>query len=392
MSGFSVPSPEQRQIEVEKPPLHIIGLGAVGRFVAYNLASIHPQSSIHLTFANWEALRGMKYEANRSVVLESHEDGKLFQKSGFNVELINPPEIEDGETPGLYPQLVEDKKHIFMLVVVVRAHTAIAAIKALRHRLTRQSTICFLQSGLGVVEAVICAVFEDPRNRPTYLVGILSHGLSAIKSGGFVHTGVGEITISRLPRTFDSNMTGVTPASFRDIYAPSESSKYLLKIMKECTPLNVKLVSHDEVYILQLEKMAINCVINPLTAIYELQNGDLLKYGHIQHVMRILLLEISQVFCSLPQVRALPNVTELFNVKRLENAVRHIADKTANNCSSMRQDFLRGKGPGEIEFLNGWIVRQGEQLGIDCSANSTIVQTIYDLAKKPIQADSKKGE
>ena len=389
-SSFSVPGPEQHQIEVGKQPLHIVGFGGVGRFVAYNLASIHPPSSIHLTFATWGQLRGIRYEVNRSIVLKPHEDGNQAQKSGFSVELINPPETEDRKISELYSQIVEDKKHISMLVVCVKAYKAVTAINALRHRLTRQSTICFLQNGLGVVEAVNSAVFTDPQTRPTYLVGIVSHGVLAIKSGDFVHSGVGDITISRTPRTFGSSMTNTTPASFRDKYAPSESSKYLLKMMEDCTPLNVKLVSHDENLLLQLEKLAINCVINPLTAIYGLRNGDLLKYGHIQHVMRLLLSEVSQVLCSLPQVRALPSVTELFEATRLENAVRNIAGKTAKNDSSMRQDFMKGKGPGEIEFLNGWIVRQGEQLGIDCSANSTIVETIYELAKKSIKADSQK--
>ena len=375
-----------------EPPLHVVGLGAVGRFVAYSLACIRPPSSIHLALPTWGQFRELRYEADRSVVLGSNEDGKQSRKSGFPVEVINPPTIEELKTPELYSQVVEDKKHISMLVVCVKAHRAVAAIKALRHRLTRQSTICFLQNGLGVIEAVNSAVFEDPQSRPTYLVGIVSHGVLATTSGDFVHTRAGKITMSRLPRTFDSSMTSVISTGFRDISAPSESAKYMLKIMRECTPLNAKLVSHEENLLLQLEKLAINCVVNPLTAIYGLPNGDLFKYGHIQHVVRLLLSEISQVLCSLPQVRALPNVTKLFGVTRLENAVRDIADKTTKNSDSMTQDFSIGAWAGNSEFLNGWIVRQGEQLGIDCSANSTIVQTIHELAKKSIKPDSQKGK
>ena len=44
----------------------------------------------------------------------------------------------------------------------------------------------------------------------------------------------------------------------------------------------------------------------------------------------------------------------------------------------MREDIRKGRET-EIEYINGWIVRRGRELGIDCVANESITQLV--LAK-----------
>ena len=50
----------------------------------------------------------------------------------------------------------------------------------------------------------------------------------------------------------------------------------------------------------QLEKLAMNCVINSLTVLLNCKNGELLHNYNITRAMRLLLLEVSAVIRALP--------------------------------------------------------------------------------------------
>ena len=58
-----------------------------------------------------------------------------------------------------------------------------------------------------------------------------------------------------------------------------------------------------------------------------------------------------------------------------ENSRRH-----ADQMSSTAQDFARGK-PSEIDFLNGYVVRKGAELGIPTPTNHAL-QVMAKLAER----------
>jgi len=52
-----------------------------------------------------------------------------------------------------------------------------------------------------------------------------------------------------------------------------------------------------------------------------------------------------------------------------------VMSKTSNNLSSMLQDVRAGKQT-EIEYINGYIVRRGEEMGIKCVMNYMLLQLV----------------
>ena len=109
-------------------------------------------------------------------------------------------------------------------------------------------------------------------------------------------------------------------------------------------------------------KLAVNCALNPLTAILRVRNGQLL-----QRPSAAIVLERSVHECA--QVAQAKGVALPFG-DPLEH-VYEVARRTELNTSSMLQDVLRG-APTEIDMINGAVVREGERLGVATQVNDLL--------------------
>jgi 2-dehydropantoate 2-reductase len=116
-------------------------------------------------------------------------------------------------------------------------------------------------------------------------------------------------------------------------------------------------------------KLIINAAINPLTALLRVKNGDLLTNPPARTLMGKLASEATQVAEALAV--ALPFLDTV-------GAVEEVAQRTAENTSSMLQDVLRG-APTEVDAINGAIVRMGEEKGISSPVNQTICSLVKAL-------------
>jgi 2-dehydropantoate 2-reductase len=55
---------------------------------------------------------------------------------------------------------------------------------------------------------------------------------------------------------------------------------------------------------------------------------------------------------------------------------------------SMGQDMQKGRRT-EIEFLNGYVVREGEKVGLACKANAVLTDIVKRVERGELQADPK---
>jgi len=109
-------------------------------------------------------------------------------------------------------------------------------------------------------------------------------------------------------------------------------------------------------------KLAVNCAINPLTALLRIPNGALLDNADALALAEAAAREAAAV--ARAQGIVLPFADPAARV-------REVARATAANRSSMLQDILRG-APSEIEAINGAVVREGERLGVPTPVNRTL--------------------
>lgn len=379
-----------------------MGLGNVGCFVAHSLASRKTRPPITLLLHHRRAYENWR---KRKQKIHLKTNGMDDNKTGFDINVLDNKtwyslpywnesasaqaesdeqnaysqqtenalvDDQDMLSTGRHTKDLEDVSHhkddekIECLIVTTKATNAARAVASVSHRLSPDSTILFLHNGMGVVEEVNEKVFPDPNTRPNYLQGIISHGLKHLRPFHIEYTGVGTTIVGALPSSTNRNLA-------ENDWAPS--MKYLLRTITLTPQLVAVAESPIEVLQCQLEKLAMNCIINPLTAIMDVKNGELLYTYHMDRTIRLLCAEISMVIRSLPELDSVPGIMSRFSAGRLRKLAIKLANATAANTSSMLQD-LQDLKETEIEFINGYIVRRGDESGIRCVLNYMIMQMV----------------
>lgn len=415
--------------------IHLLGTGSIGKLVAHSLRGIPNPPPITLILHRYKLVETWQ-KSKKVITIE--DDGFKVERDGFDVELQQEVrrrhgvELEDGQ-PDVYesgfesrgvrpheaahimerqgqeggvrtadskaPQSEGDKfissEPIHNLIVTTKAPLTVTALSSVRHRLSSTSTICFLQNGMGIIDDVNKHLFPVEEERPNYVQGIISHGANvppevAARDPFFaVHAGHGTIALGLLPRADSSSTSGEAAAaesadapdanprgkraSKTQLWAPS--ARYLLRTLTRTPVLCAVGFAPTELLQLQLEKLAVNSILNPLTSLIDARNGNILYNFALTRTMRLMLAETSLVFRSLPELKGVPNVNTRFSPERLETLVVSVSNKTKDNISSMLADVRAGRRT-EIEYINGYIVRRGEELGIKCVVNYAIMQTI----------------
>jgi 2-dehydropantoate 2-reductase len=125
----------------------------------------------------------------------------------------------------------------------------------------------------------------------------------------------------------------------------------------------------------QWGKLVINAAINPITAILNIPNGDLLKRDAARSLLAFTAREAAAVAVAKGVHLPYPDPVV---------AVEAIARNTAQNISSMLQDVRRG-APTEIDFISGAVVRAGEQTGVSTPVNRTLWHLVKGLVQYSIE-------
>lgn len=321
--------------------IHILGVGNIGKLIAHALVNKEPAAQVTLLLHrsglldDWEAA---------GQTLDIITNGVSNKNGHYDVELVTDS---------------SQNTSIQKIIVATKAARAVSALQQVKHRLSAQSTILFAQNGMGTTEEIEEKVFPESGTRPHFLSSVISHGIYTTGPFSSVHAGQGYVVVgpaASSPRIDDG------------------SQRFIDEVVSS-TLLNSRQVASTELLFIQLEKLTVNAMMNPLTVIFDCQNGDLFTREPILSLMRGLLDEVSNVYQHLPELIGKPEFSERFGNKPLEAIVLDMAKKTAANTSSMLQDVRAGRET-EIDYINGYIVRRGQEVGILCPMNQQLIQMV----------------
>lgn len=206
---------------------------------------------------------------------------------------------------------------------------------------------------------------------------ITSHnGLGALNQGNieFLKTN-NVLNLLTTHGCLKSNNTHITHtgAGFSDlgIQFGMPSNTYIKHITQLLHSTLPDVLWHNSLTEKQWLKLAINCVINPITALFDIKNGDVLNTQFET--------TIDQLLDEVVQIAFLQGVT--LHKQTLVDTVSIVANKTANNSSSMRCDIIE-KRTTEVEYINGYIHRLGLEFGIATQKNTELYQRVLKLSSE----------
>lgn len=332
------------------PTIHILGIGNIGKLFAHSLAIKSERPSLTLLLHR-NPPEEMQVTPQRLCISIKH-DGAWHKQDSYNWEFIS----ENGQQKCSYARSISN------LIVTTKTHKTVKALSMIKHRLTPTSTVLFIHNGMGVIEDVNGLVFPKVQDRPHYLFGIASHGVYSENPSKAVLAGHGSVIIGNP----EIDQGGIS------------ASSYLLRQIVDSELLRASEAPWAEFKLLQLQKLAVNAVINPLTALNNCLNGKIAECssrGDTGNVLECLVSEISQVYCSLPELQGISDIKERFSIENIRNNVIKVASTTAQNRSSMLQDLTAGNET-EVLSINGYIAKRGRELGIECPINEKMVLEI----------------
>jgi 2-dehydropantoate 2-reductase len=200
-----------------------------------------------------------------------------------------------------------------------------------------------MQNGLGNIEIISELVGTEK-----VIGGVTNLGSTLLDAGHVRHAGKGESIIGRID--------GKIPVEMRAIREVFNKVGLQTRISRDIKGL-------------LWSKLIINVGINALTAITRLANGRLIESEWTRRILR----------------DAVTEATRIAKRKRIKliyddplAKVEAVCEATATNISSMLQDVLKKKRT-EIDFINGVIVRQAQELGVTAAVNSMLVDLVKTI-------------
>ncbi|MEM4089659.1 MAG: 2-dehydropantoate 2-reductase [Thermoplasmatales archaeon] len=115
-------------------------------------------------------------------------------------------------------------------------------------------------------------------------------------------------------------------------------------------------------------KAAINAIINPLTAIFRVENRFVVEDPNIREISTLGIRELSDLFNKMGYE---------FDIKR---DVEETCSVTGRNLSSTLQDIMMGRKT-EIDSITGEILRLADRFGINMPINSLLYNAVKFLEK-----------
>lgn len=156
----------------------------------------------------------------------------------------------------------------------------------------------------------------------------------------------------------------------------------ILQIGKNVSEIEKKLVNNlrkagfqcdlsNEIHKHIYRKLLINAIINPLTALWRIQNGELLATPTRVQMMRNLFLEAITIYESYG----------IYLEDHVWEQIVNVCSSTSHNTSSMFKDILEGV-PTEVKWINGSIVAMAEEKGLVAPYHHSMVQLIEGISAK----------
>lgn len=297
----------------------VVGAGSVGGFFGAHLAKNNPNVSFLL----------------RPRTLEAVKRHGLMIKSGKGDFTVHPPAASDPR----------DLARPDLIILAVKAYDLDEVMAQLEPVITERTVLLTLQNGIDTEDRIIARVHRDS------VVGGVAFIYSKIVAPGVIeHYKRGGVAIGELM---------------------GHKSERVLQIAEIFKQAGISCQLSDDIRKSKWEKMCWNCVFNPLTVLIDDKVAKALDHPEMAGVIRQIVGEVMAVSAAV-KVPLASDMAE--KVVKWTQELRDIH-------TSMYDDW-KAKRPTEIDYLNGYIVRMGRELGIPTPVNEALTAMVKAITER----------
>jgi 2-dehydropantoate 2-reductase len=293
----------------------IVGQGAMGLLWYHHLAISNANTNLSLLASTQHNLTETDYHF-------TDNQGNVFQ----------------GEINYAYDKQI---KNADVVLLCVKSFQIGSVLKRVAPYLKKNTSIILAHNGMGTLTE-LPKKFIGQHNIYTLLT---THGCLRTSSLNIIHTGI-----------------GITDIGLVSGQAEIIEQQALTCVLNNALP---KVTLHNRIEEKQWLKLAVNCAINPITALHNIDNGEINNPVFTEQIANVLT----------ELVLVAKNEGIALDVDFLIKTVQQVATATAKNCSSMRCDVLAHKQT-EIDYINGYVHNLGIKHNIATPENTQLWQSV----------------
>ncbi len=262
----------------------------------------------------------------------------LWGRSSNSEQLL---QLDDNPAIRFSNQHIPSVQNADLIVVTVKAWQVETAIEPLLPYISVDTIIMLMHNGMGTAQLIEAKLADNP-----LIVATTTHGAYKPSKEQVLHTGQGNTQLGGF------NSKGV-------------QCGFLAEVMNHALP---EVNWNPNINAALWTKLAINCAINPLTAIHQCKNGELAAPEFAT--------ELANITHELVEVMNAEQIKVDFD--SLHTTIMQVVNATAANYSSMRQDVFHQRRT-EIDFITGYLLKAAEKHHISTPENAKLYQRIKQI-------------
>ena len=230
-----------------------------------------------------------------------------------------------------------------LLILSVKSFDTLKAITQAKEIISKKTMVLSFQNGLNNIDQIKKVVPHEQ-----IIAGITTHGVQFVKPGMIHHKGKGSTVIGELSGEKTKRIFQIA-SIFNDVGIPVQVSNHI----------------KEDIW----KKAIVNASINPLTAIFNCENGYLSK----NPILTTMIQKITKESTEIAKKHGF-----LFTTEEMIEQTMHVIEQTEHNVSSMLQSIRQGK-PTEINEINGAIAEKGRSQGCIVELNTLLAKMIKTM-------------
>lgn len=276
-------------------------------------------------------LMGVYFQSKYNVTMytRSFDQATLIKQKGVELTCENTVKVIEVDASGHYLHIDEQD----FIIIAVKQYDLLGLIPILQ-QLPNHIPILFIQNGMGHLQLL------EKLSQSKIFLGTVEHGVLKTSPRTIVHTGIGKINIA--------------------IFRGDTKEFDLFPTIKQ---VNFPILFQNDYRVMLEKKLLANALINPLTAMLNVKNGQLLENPFYYEILLDIYKEIFPLFSGLHYDETL-------------REIESICKSTKDNTSSMLKDIKQGRKT-EVDAILGYIIDRAQLKGYPLER----IRLIYNVIK-----------